>query len=330
MTTAQPTTAQPTAPTAPPAVTTTPAAVSTPAATTVNPTAASRTASTSPAAPATTPPPADAPYRFFDLRVLRTERLSPSMLRVTLGGTGPAAMGSAGRDQRIKLFFPHPGQDAPVVPRDDDGNWYAAWCALDPHVRGIMRTYTTRDLRRDPDELVVDFALHPGAEGPASRWATAAAPGDRLCVLAPSGAENAGYDFRPPPGTTSYVLAGDESALPALAGILASLPPGAPARVWIEVQDPADRQHLPTAADAEVTWLVRDPASPLLDAVRAAALPDPASRPYAWIAGESATVRALRRHLVQDRGYDRKAIRFSGYWRPGTSEDQLLTSNEAA
>ncbi|MFF0746185.1 siderophore-interacting protein [Streptomyces sp. NPDC004111] len=291
-------------------------------------TASQPTAPTAPTATATAT--ADAPYHFFDLRVLRTERVSPSMLRVVLGGEDLAGMGSAGRDQRIKLFFPHPGQDAPVVPRSEDGQWYAAWCALDPGVRGIMRTYTTRDLLRDPDALVVDFALHPGAEGPASRWATAARPGDKLCVLAPVGAENGGYDFRPPPGTRSYVLAGDESALPALAGILASLPPEATARVWIEVQDPADRQHLATEAAAEITWVVRDPAAPFVDAFRAADLPDPATAPYAWIAGESATVRALRRNLVQDRGYDRKSVRFSGYWRPGTTEDQLLTTGQAA
>lgn len=301
-----------------------------PAATPTPPATATASPSATSTATAETPPPADAPYHFFDLHVLRTERISPSMLRVALGGDDLSRMGSAGRDQRIKLFFPHPGQDAPVVPRDEDGQWYAAWCALDPQVRGIMRTYTTRDLLRDPDTLVVDFALHPGAEGPASRWATAARPGDLLCVLAPIGAENGGYDFRPPPGTTSYVLAGDESALPALAGILASLPANASAQVWIEVQDPADRQHLPTEADADFTWLVRDPASPLLNAIRRATLPDPGSTPYTWIAGESATVRALRRHLVQDRGYDRKAIHFSGYWRPHTTEDQLLTADEAA
>lgn len=102
-----------------------------------------------------------------------------------------------------------------------------------------------------------------------------------------------------------------------------------PVRAWIDVADPADRQPLPTAADAEVTWLVRGTAPAAADAVRAA--DDlPAGTPYAWVAGESATVKAVRRHLVRERGFDRKAVTFVGYWRPGASEDQLLAQGESA
>lgn len=105
----------------------------------------------------------ESPYHFFDVHVLRTEYVTPSMIRVAFGGEGLARMGSAGRDQRIKVFLPQPGQDAPVMPDTSGGDaasWYTDWLALDPDVRGIMRTYTTRELRRDPDELIVDFAVH--------------------------------------------------------------------------------------------------------------------------------------------------------------------------
>jgi NADPH-dependent ferric siderophore reductase len=262
------------------------------------------------------------PYAFFDLHVLRTERLGKSMVRVTFGGTcldetAPTRFVSAGRDQRVKLFFPHPHQDAPVLPRGSDGDsWFADWRAMDPAERGIMRSYTVRDQR--PGELDVDFALHPGGgSGPAADWAAAARPGDRLAVLGPTGPDNGGYDFRPPPGAP-VLIAGDLTALPAIAGNLAWLPAGTSARAWIAVPDPADRQDLPTAADAEVAWV-----SPggLLDAVRAAAVPDGA---YAWIAGESAVVKALRRHLVNERGLDRSAVTFTGYWRRGSTEEDLL------
>lgn len=267
------------------------------------------------------------PYAFFDLHVLRSERLGPSMVRVTFGGTcldGPAGNGSAGRrfvtggrDQRFKLFLPYPHQDAPVMPENNDGEtWFADWRALDPAERGIMRSYTVRAQR--PGELDVDFALHAGGgSGPAATWAEAARPGDRVTVLGPTGPDNGGYDFRPPPGAP-VLIAGDLTALPAIAGNLAWLPAGTSAQVLIDVPHPGDRQALPTAADAEITWV-----SPggLVDAVRAAPVPDGA---YAWIAGESAVVKALRRHLVNDRGLDRRAVTFTGYWRRGATEEDLL------
>lgn len=275
----------------------------------------------------------ESPYHFFDVHVLRTEYVTPAMIRVALGGDGLARMASAGRDQRIKVFLPHPGQDAPVMPDTTSGNasnWYADWCALDPEVRGIMRTYTTRELRRDPDELIVDFAVHgtapSPADGPATSWARTARPGARIGVLAPVEDENGAYDFRPPQDTDWILLTADESALPAMAAILETLPPATPTRVWIEVHDPADRQELTTKADAEITWLTEEGATP--SAIRAAELPS--GTPYAWVTGESATVKAVRRHLVNDRGIDRKRVSFSGYWRKGTTTDELIDREEAA
>ncbi|HEU5030044.1 MAG TPA: siderophore-interacting protein [Spirillospora sp.] len=261
------------------------------------------------------------PYAFFDLHVLRTAPLGPSMVRVTFGGTcldgGPGGFATGGRDQRFKIFLPHPHQDAPVMPADWLADtWFADWRALDPAERGIMRSYTVRAQR--PGELDVDFALHPGGtSGPASRWASAARPGDRVVVLGPTGPDNGGCDFRPPPGRP-VVIAGDLTALPAIAGNLAWLPAGTPARVFVETPHPGDRQDLPSDADADIGWVA---AGGLLDAVRGASVPDGA---YAWIAGESATVKALRRHLVNERGLHRRDVTFTGYWRRGATEEDLL------
>ncbi|GGP77910.1 siderophore-interacting protein [Streptomyces abikoensis] len=268
------------------------------------------------------------PYRWFDLHVIRTERVSPSLVRVTLGGDRLGDMVTDGRDQRFKLFLPQPGQDAPVLPDDLGTGWYAEWRRQDPAVRAVMRSYTVRELRHDPDELDVDFVQHGDGDGhrggPASLWSRTARPGDRVAVLGPVAEDNGGADFQPPAGTDWVLLTADESALPAVAGILAWLPVGTPARVWIEVGHPDDVQDLKTEADADITWLIRGThrEAPTLDAVRAADLPP--GTPYAWIAGESGTVRALRRHLVGDRGIDRRAITFTGYWRRGATEEDLL------
>ncbi|MER6139186.1 siderophore-interacting protein [Streptomyces sparsogenes] len=310
-------------------------------------------------APAELPAPASVPFRFFDVRVVRTRVLGPSMVRITFGGEGLKDFVSGGRDQRFKLFLPHPHQDAPLVPVEAGQEWFPVWRAMDPARRAVMRSYTVREQRREPEEIDVDFALHGAdasatsgsaisgtdssgsassgsassgcatAGGPASRWAARARPGDRALVLGPTAPDNGGVDFRPPPGTDWMLIAADETALPAVAGILAWLPAGTRAKVWIEVQHAEDLQQLPTDADAEIVWLLRDGADPdqprsalLLDAVRTATLPE--GTPYAWIAGEAGTVRALRRHLVRERGVDRKAITFTGYWRLGATDEQLV------
>jgi NADPH-dependent ferric siderophore reductase len=280
------------------------------------------------------------PFEFFDVHVVRTLRLGPTMLRITFGGEALRHLGSGGRDQRVKLFLPQPGQDAPVVPVDAGDQWFAVWRAMDPAVRGVMRSYTVREQRRFPqNELDVDFALHGVGDpaeaatagfvpaGPAARWAATARPGDRVTLLGPTVEDNAGVDFRPPAGTDWVLLSGDETALPAVAGILRWLPSGVPAKVWLEVPHAEDVQDLPTTADADITWLVRENSATHRTAfhtgsIAAARLPE--GTPYAWVSGEAGTVKAIRRHLVGERGFDRRAVTFTGYWRQNTTEEQLV------
>jgi NADPH-dependent ferric siderophore reductase len=274
-----------------------------------------------------------APFRFFSLQVVRTRRLGPSLVRVTFGGPDLHAFHSDGRDQSLSLFLPHPGQPEPVVPLELGDGWWQGWRELPDDVRAVMRSYTLRALRRDPDEIDIDFALHgiePGASvqaGPASRWAAGAAAGDRVLLLGPAVADNRAIRFRPPEDTDLVVVWGDETAVPAASAIVESLPAGTRARVWLEVPHAGDIQDLATEADAEITWLVKEElgeedSSSALEALRDAQLP-PAERPYVWIAGESGCVKQLRRHFVRERGIDRRRVTFVGYWRRGVSEEQL-------
>ncbi|MFF3610358.1 siderophore-interacting protein [Streptomyces sp. NPDC002580] len=278
-----------------------------------------------------------APFRFFTLRVARTRRLGPSLVRVTFGGPDLRDFHSDGRDQSLSLFLPHPGQSEPAVPVELGDDWWQGWRELPDDVRAVMRSYTLRELRRNPDEIDIDFALHglePGAAspaGPASHWASTARAGDRVVLLGPAVADNRAIRFRPPADTDLVVLWGDETAVPAASAILESLPAGLRVRAWLEVRHSGDVQDLRTPADAEITWLVRDEhadgSTPGLDALRAAALP-PSEAPYAWIAGESGRVRDLRRHLVGERGIDRRRVTFVGYWRQGLTEEQLREQGE--
>ncbi|MGW0779885.1 siderophore-interacting protein [Streptomyces sp. NPDC002913] len=268
--------------------------------------------------------PAVAPFRFFGLTVLRVRRLSPSMQRVTFGGSGLDGFAAGGRDQSLSLFLPQPGEREPFVPVDEDGSWFDAWRATPEDVRAVMRAYTVRSQRRADDgttEIDIDFALHDDG-GPACRWAADAAPGQLLKALGPAVEDNASVRFRPPRDTDWVLIWADETALPAASAALEWLPAGTRARVFLEVPHTGDRQDLRTDADARVTWLVREEGAPsAVDAVRAAELPD--GTPYAWIAGEASQVRALRRHVVQERKFDRRRVTFVGYWRRGMSEEQL-------
>ncbi|MFI2504483.1 siderophore-interacting protein [Streptomyces sp. NPDC018972] len=279
-----------------------------------------------------------APFRFFALQVAGTRRLGPSLVRVTFEGPDLREFRSDGRDQSLSLFLPHPGQSEPVVPVELGDEWWRGWRELPDDVRAVMRSYTLRGLRADAEGrttgIDIDFVLHgvtegagPSAEaGPASRWAARAAAGDRVLLLGPAVADNRAIRFRPPEDTDLVLLWADETALPATAAVLETLPAGTRARVWLEVPHPGDVQDLATDADAEITWLVgnaHDQGSPMvLDGIRTAELP-PAERPYVWIAGEAGHVKRLRRHFVGERGIDRRRVTFVGYWRRGLTEEQL-------
>ncbi|MER6494596.1 siderophore-interacting protein [Streptomyces griseorubiginosus] len=259
-----------------------------------------------------------APFRFFSLQVVRTRRLGPSLVRVTFTGDDLSEFHSHGHDQSLSLFLPAEGRAEPGVPVELGDGWWQAWREQSDDVRAVMRSYTLRSLRREPDEIDIDFVLHEPA-GAASRWAARASAGDRVQLLGPAIADNRAIRFRPPADTDLVLLWGDETALPAVSAILEALPAGQRARVWLEVHDAGDIQDLATEADAEITWLVGERA---LDAIREAQLP-PAAHPYAWIAGESGCVKELRRHFVRERGVDRRRVTFVGYWRLGMTEEQL-------
>ncbi len=304
------------------------------------------------------------PMRSFDLRVSAVQRLSEHFRRITLVGDDLALFGSnaAGEtlDLRVKVMIPSPGHALPELNNirgslQDD--WYRNWLALDEAVRGVMRTYTVRALRPEvpaaggkpavPAELDIDFVLHLDAgSGPAAEWAAAAQPGDSLMLVGPCArwGDCVGIEFAP--GESQRVLlVGDETAVPAIAAILETLPPHVSGHAVLEVPQADDFLDITTPANVEVRWLARggNPHGEVMSAqVRSLVVPaacavgeepedvdidsailweTPVTATghglYAWIAGEAATIRELRRYLVRDVGMDRNAVAFMGYWRKG-------------
>ncbi|MFD9616604.1 siderophore-interacting protein [Streptomyces virginiae] len=274
--------------------------------------------------------PAVAHFRFFELEVLRTRRLGHSFLRVTFGGESLAGFRSGGFDQSLSLFLPAADQEHTVLPSTDEDTWFTAWRGMPDEERPVMRSYTVREQRRTPegaDEVDIDFVLH-GDASPASRWAGRAVTGRRILAIGPAVAENKSVRFQPSADTDAIWMYADETALPAAAAILDRLPAGTRVRAWFEIPHEDDRLDLRAPADADITWIVREGhgrerTEQVLSALRSAD-PGAAEAPYVWLAGESGTIRAVRRHFVQERSVDRRAVRFTGYWRLGASEEQLL------
>ncbi|WP_435736382.1 siderophore-interacting protein [Cellulosimicrobium sp. PMB13] len=267
--------------------------------------------------------PADA--HVLTLEVVGSKRVSPHVVRVTLGGEGMDHFTPMGYDQWFRLFLTRPDQDALSLPTRSSGLWYVQYLATPKARRPFVRSYTVRAVRPDLRELDVDFVVH-GDEGPASRFALTAEPGDRVGLLD----QGVGYNPRVEHDWTLVVA--DETGLPAVAGICESLPDDARGLAVVELPDLADVQDFRVPAGVELRWIARSdgPASAdapsvagdhavpgrlALEAVRGADLP---SAPvYAYAVGESSLVTGVRRHLVNDRGVPKTHVDFVGYWRHG-------------
>ncbi|GAB3817410.1 hypothetical protein GCM10028820_18320 [Tessaracoccus terricola] len=293
------------------------------------------------------------PNGAFRATVARIEKLSENFTRITFAGDELRHFGSAGFDQRIKLLFPLADgswTDFGLFSGEGVAHWYSAWRQLPDEQRNAMRTYTVRAARPDAGEIDVDFVLH-GTDGPASAWASGVCEGDEIIIIGPDArAEGAAGGMEWHPGTANRVLiAGDETAVPAICAIVESLGEGVSGEVFLEVPATADVLPLETEADLHIEWLARDGAAhgtlltPAVEqwgreriARREAAdvevemdpdallwdSPGEANRDaYAWLAGEAGVITGLRRHLVRDLGLDRSSVAFMGYWRAGRAEN---------
>ncbi|WP_370524007.1 siderophore-interacting protein [Cellulomonas sp. APG4] len=221
-------------------------------------------------------------YRAFEVEVLRTRRLSPSFLRMTFTGPELDRFGTAGLDQRVKLVLPAACGariDTQEFTRDD---WFTGWRAKPDAEREPLRTYTVRAVRPAQREVDVDVVLHgvtPGkvttrgcglAEllgcacqaqaGPAVRWCAAARKGDPIVLLGPDAdfdGPPVGLEWRPPAEASTFLLAGDETAVPAICSILEALPREARGHAYLEVPTAHDRLDIRAPEGVEVHWLPR-------------------------------------------------------------------------
>ena len=264
--------------------------------------------------------------RFYRAKVVRTEDLSPSFRRVSVASEELSDFVHLGFDHWFRFFVPNAGQTDWRLPTATSKLWYAQWLATPARQRPHCNNYTVADYRGDQRELDIDVVLHRGPsgelEGRVAQWAAATQPGDSVALL------DEGLLFNPPADTSVVVLAGEESALPALAGILRSLAPDTTGLAILEVPTRADVREVPHPAGVELHWLVRAECDPsatagaaaltALTSLTGAARLDPA-RTYAFLVGESQLATEGRRRLVRQ-GLPKDRITFCGYWKSPSAD----------
>jgi len=249
------------------------------------------------------------PPRFRRVAVRRVAPLSPRMVGVTVAG--PELEGFAVDDPAasVRLLLPPPGERRLVMP-----TWNGNEFRLADGRRAPIRTLTPRRLDPEALELDVEVVVHGG--GAASAWAEAAEPGDEAAVSGP------GRGYAIDPGATSFLLAGDETAIPAISQLLEAIGPEASVQVRIEVVAPAGRLELPHHPGAVVEWCdLAAGAAPGDALVAAVTSAEVAADAHVWVAGEAAAVQRIRRHLFDERGLDRSQAHVRGYWKAGRTED---------
>jgi NADPH-dependent ferric siderophore reductase len=239
-------------------------------------------------------------------RVVRTERLTPTMVRVTLGGGDLDGLEMPdATDAYLNAAF-RPG----AATYDEVFDPQEVRQTHPPEQQPVRRRYTVRSWDAERHELVIDFVVH-GDEGVAGPWADRAQPGDALVFTGPSGG------YRPDPDADWHLLVGDESALPAIAASLEALAPEATAIVRLVGDGPEHEVPLPSPATVDVQWLRRTGTTGdvelLADAVRSLDFPE--GRVSGFVHGEADEIRAVRAHLLGDRGVSRQQLSCSPYWR---------------
>lgn len=244
--------------------------------------------------------------------VLDTTWLTPRMVRVRLGGEGLATFEpTAFTDQYVNVQFPPEG--APYeVPFDVEA-------AREGEHHPIGRRYTIRSWDPTTRQVTLDFVVH-GDEGVAGPWAISAAPGDLLQFVGPSGG------YAPDPDADWYLMAGDESALPAIAASLEAVPAGKTAMVVVVVDDPEHEIPLESPGEVRIDWVHRQVTSPrdfnaALEIAVAEAFGALPGTPDVFIHGEAGETRAAKKFLVTARGMDKSDMSASPYWRRGHDDE---------
>lgn len=260
------------------------------------------------------------PIHTFD--VVRSEQLTPHMIRVVLGGGFTTFTPTDFTDSYVKIVLPRSGTDVSTLPTPLTLDSFKE---LPDEYQPVVRTYTVRKVDRERGEISIDFVVH-GEHGVAGPWAASVKPGDPAYLMGPSGA------YAPDPAADWHLLAGDESGLPAISAALEAMAPDAVGFVFVEVSGPDDEIDLVAPEGVQIRWVYRGGRADLVSEERAGdhaplieAVKEVLWRPgqvQVFIHGEAqAVMHNLRSYIRKERGVDAKWASISGYWRRGRTEE---------
>ena len=254
--------------------------------------------------------------------VVRTERLTPHMIRVVLGGGFTTFTPSDFADSYVKIVLPQSGTDVSTLPTPLTLDSFKK---LPDAYQPVVRTYTVRKVDTERGEISIDFVVH-GEHGVAGPWAGSAQPGDPAYLMGPSGA------YSPDPAADWHLLAGDEAGLPAISTALEAMAPDAVGLAFIEVSGPDDEIELVAPEGVQIRWIYREGRADLVSEDRAGdhAPLIAAVKEALWLPGQvqvfihgeaQAVMHNLRPYVRKERGVDAKWASISGYWRRGRTEE---------
>jgi NADPH-dependent ferric siderophore reductase len=254
--------------------------------------------------------------------VVRTERLTPHMIRVVLGGGFTTFTPSDFADSYVKIVLPQSGTDVSTLPTPLTLDSFKK---LPDAYQPVVRTYTVRKVDTERGEISIDFVVH-GEHGVAGPWAGSVQPGDPAYVMGPSGA------YSPDPAADWHLLAGDEAGLPAISTALEAMAPDAVGLAFIEVSGPDDEIELVAPEGVQIRWIYREGRADLVSEDRAGdhAPLIAAVKEALWLPGQvqvfihgeaQAVMHNLRPYVRKERGVDAKWASISGYWRRGRTEE---------
>jgi NADPH-dependent ferric siderophore reductase len=254
------------------------------------------------------------------LEVVRTERLTPHMVRLVLGGEQFDSIEfKEDTDQYIKLLFADP-----VLGLRRPYDMETLREELPAKQMPVRRTYTIRHIDRKNKHIWVDFVIH-GDEGVAGPWAANAQPGDLISFFGP------GSGYTPRPEADFHLIAGDEAALPAVAAALEGMDNNARGVAVLEVRDSSEEVPLNAPQGVDVRWLHRGgdftpETTRIAEHLQAVEIPD--GDVQVFIHGEREQMKRIRKLLVKERGLERKGMSLSAYWAYGRVEDQFQAEKQ--